>query len=330
MRRVGVEHGLALASAFLLVWGTLLLPYSRLLFSEPLNGLLILLSFEAVLSFTLDEKPRIWPAFLWLSLLVLNNAVFAPLYALVSAAVVVRCSKTSREALPRAVAASIVFALASATLWAIYNHARFGSVTQFGYDNGHFTGSPAEGLYALTLSIGRGIVLYSPLTVVGFFFFALAWRDPELEKIRWPLTVFWLGSALYLGLYGKWEFFEGGWCWGPRFLLPFVPVIHVAFPFVLLAAARGGRGAKAMLGVAIATAIGINAWEFLGVYQDFETATFGSGAVPYRLSVFVPEYSALLHNWSLRAAADRLPQFFAAAAIGYVLLRWTSRRWGPS
>jgi hypothetical protein len=77
----------------------------------------------------------------------------------------------------------------------------------------------------------------------------------------------------------------------------------------------------------IASGIMVNAYEFLGVYEQYERATFGSGSLPYAYSVFFPVYSPLLNNWSLAAALHRLPQFIAVAVLSYFLLCIVPLRW---
>ena len=70
----------------------------------------------------------------------------------------------------------------------------------------------------------------------------------------------------------------------------------------------------------------VNAAEDLGTWKDWEKATFGSGAVDYRRSVFEPRYAAILHSVEAARLARRLPLFLAiAGATAYALSKRVSQ-----
>ena len=130
----------------------------------------------------------------------------------------------------------------------------------------------------------------------------------------------------YLVLYATWDSFEGGWCWGPRFLLPFVPVLHLAIPFLASDTRRARRPLLIALALLFVLGFTVNAAEDLGTWKDWEKATFGSGAVDYRRSVFEPRYAALLHSVEPARLARRLPLFLAiAGATAYALSKRASQ-----
>lgn len=222
--RAGASKGAALFGVFTLLFTTLLLPYSRLLFTEPLNALLVLVAASS-------------------ALLVLNGALFAPLAI-----------------------AQIAFGAE------IVRRGRLG-----------------------------------PLAPVAAFYAA--------------------AFAGYLVFYAAWDSFEGGWCWGPRFLLPFVAVLHLAIPVLATGASGWSRAGRLTFALPFAVGFAVNAAEDLGTWKDWEKATFGSGAVDYRRSVFEPRYAALPHSVEAGRAAARLPLFLAiAGASALAFSRLESRR----
>lgn len=105
---------------------------------------------------------------------------------------------------------------------AYYNFHRFGSIleTGYGHEAAQFSTPLLTGLYGLLFSPGRGIVWYSPLFILGVLGFPLFWK-----RMR-PEAIFVSGVFLtFLVFYAYWYMWEGGWCWGPRFLVPTIPLL---------------------------------------------------------------------------------------------------------
>lgn len=325
--RLGAAPRDALPSAGLLLFGTFLLPYSRLLFSEPLYGLLFLLALEALVPASNGEKPALLTLPFLLSLLSLANPVFLPLLPAGAGLLVFRLVRDGRRSEARhAALAALLCGVATAAAWALYNLGRYGRPLEFGYAGESFGTPLLTGLRGLIFSIGRGLAVYSPLTFLAALSIPFLLRLPAPPSRRLVLGAA-LGAWLtYLVVYARWDSFEGGWCWGPRFLLPFVPALHLAVPFLLARARGAGLARRGALGVVVLAALCVNAWEYLGVYQEWERSTFLSGAVDYKRSVFEPAFAAILHGWSADAALRRLPTFLAASVLCLAPLAWLARR----
>lgn len=141
---------------------------------------------------------------------------------------------------------------AGVVLFLGYNYLRYGEWFNFGYPGEGFTGNLAVGLYGLLFSFGKGLILFAPITI-----FCIAWfmfKHREMEPLhRYLFTTSLISFVCYLIVYAKWGSWHGGWCWGPRFLLPFVPLIHIIFPFLWKSASRDNR----MLSVGILLALGL-------------------------------------------------------------------------
>ena len=87
------------------------------------------------------------------------------------------------------------------------------------------------------------------------------------------------------------------------------------------------RRAKATFALVFVLGFAVNAAEDLGVWRDFEKATFLAGSVDYRRSVFEPRYAALLNSVEAGRAAASLPLFLAVAgASAFAFSRMAARR----
>ena len=329
-RRTLRSEGLPASRIFLgiatLLFTTLLLPYTRLLFTEPLDALLILVSASALAALARGGTGGL-PLASASALLFLNGAVFGPLAAAqVAAGVFLAGRRSGRRAALRVLAAGGASLSAACLVWALYNRARYGDVLRFGYEGVGFHTPLEVGLRGLLASIGRGIVLYSPPTVLALAGYLALRKDRRWGGVKPVLALYAAAFGSYLLLYAAWDSFEGGWCWGPRFLLPFVPVLHLAIPFLVLRARTWSVAGKAVFVLPFLLGFAVNAVEDLGAWRDFEKTTFGDGSVDYRRSVFEPDYAAILHAAPMERAAVRLPQFLAISGAGLLLLRGLARR----
>lgn len=128
-----------------------------------------------------------------------------------------------------------------------HNALRFGDPLQTGYAGEGFTTPPWQGVAGLLISPGRGALVIAPPLLLS----AILW--PRLRRASPALAGFlapgW-GAALLF--YGAWWAWDGGWCWGPRFLVPLIPLSMV--PLALVPAGRAWRGSVIAL-VALGAAI---------------------------------------------------------------------------
>src|SRR5262245_6248845 len=136
------------------------------------------------------------------------------------------------------------FALGVAVVLALlYNDLRFGSW----YENGRFRflqshrqhppflGHPIAGVLTLVVSPGKSVFLYCPPLILGLLGIAhLYRRRPQLA-----LTVV-VASTILVLFISCISFVGGDWCWGPRYLVPLLPLWALAFPF-LSERIRAGR-----------------------------------------------------------------------------------------
>jgi hypothetical protein len=208
---------------------------------------------------------------------------------------------------------------ATGACWIAWDVARYGSPFQPGYAGEGFTTPVLKGLYGLLASPGRGLIWYSAPTAVAATLCATAVRKARAAGFRDAVVL--AGFIAYLLLYASWGSFEGGWCWGPRFLLPFVPLLHVSL-LPLLARAR------ALFVVTGLCGFFVNAWEYSTEWQKWEKATFGDGAIDYSKSVFDVHFVSALHGFAGKASVALFLQFLGVAALTSGLLFVAVRRRG--
>jgi hypothetical protein len=103
-------------------------------------------------------------------------------------------------------------------LWIIaiawYNHYRFGGITDFGYTESSLTLSMPLNFLGLLFSPGKGLILYSPLVVIGALGMPRLWRAD-----RWlaaALLLFFLSLTAVAAASTYW----GDEVWGPRYIVP--------------------------------------------------------------------------------------------------------------
>lgn len=118
-----------------------------------------------------------------------------------------------------------------------HNQIKTGSIWNTGYKipNGVFSGDLWAGLYSFLLSTGKSVFLYSPPLVLVPFALGTAWQKKRAET---TLLLAILGVAFLWN--AKFRHWHGDYCWGPRHLVPFVPVaLLLLIPWLAEALGRG-------------------------------------------------------------------------------------------
>lgn len=101
------------------------------------------------------------------------------------------------------------------------NHSKFGLFTFIGYsDISNFHGSMLEGLYGNLISVGRSVFIYSPPLVIAMFYFKDFLKENKNEAV-FSIAV----SLLFVFYYSKLVDWQGGMCWGNRYLLILIPFL---------------------------------------------------------------------------------------------------------
>lgn len=178
-----------------------------------------------------------------------------------------------------------------AVLALLYNEARTGSPFGSGYGRqataAAFTTPILVGLYGLLLSSGKGVLWFAPLTALVPGSLAPAWR-------RFAPLTFGITSALafVLLMYSQFEHWAGDGSWGPRYLVPFIPL---ALALVVAAHAQtpwGGRPRRILVGTLAALGLLV---QLGGVGIYFGAQMREAGDYPYTKALNDPSFMAESH-----------------------------------
>ncbi len=215
-----LSAGLGLAYALCtMVW-----PYSGTYFGEPLIALLILLAVYAAYA-ARDRRHAL--AWLIVAGTSLGLAVFIrERSAIMIPPFIVYVYLCHRRVLWRGWTAFFAPLLVLAGIIGLLNLSRYGSPLTFGFSalqHTSFSTPLVLGLYGLLISPGKGLLLYNPIAWVGFIGLAIMFRTRRREAILFALVI--LAELLFFAVY---EFWTGGWNWGPRYIMPVLPLLVLA------------------------------------------------------------------------------------------------------
>jgi hypothetical protein len=317
IKKMGVDDNVSLLSTFLLFWATFLLPYGGGLYSEPLSALLLLISFyyfytAPATSYVSNNRKN----FLCLGLLILNGFIFVVYFALMMAYVIwasrVRRNDSS-EAWRVTLEGSLIL-MVSVAMFLSYNYYRYGEFFNFGYQGEGFTGNWLVGMYGLMFSSGKGLLVFSPLTLLCILYFIL--KNHQMESWqRYVVGTSLISFVCYWLIYSRWDAWHGGMCWGPRFLLPFVPLIHLMFPMLLKSISSGNKAFRVGLVLAVAWAVGVNLLNYLDPFASVPSDAMTVTAKEFGQRFLIPEESVVFKVWNIGILSWESLKFLAVLGL---------------
>lgn len=291
-RKLGYGDFEALAVSLAAGTATPLWPYAKTFFSEPLAGLGLL---GAVLSLICLRGSRRLAfsllAGISLGVVLLSKYIFAlffPLFAWLKLRFELEISPARHLVSWAIFLAPQALALLFLAIW---NWLRYEDFFNTGFlPQESFSAVWWQGILGLTLSPGKGLVWYAPLLLllpsVGLQFHR---RHREISILIASL----LGGSVLL--FGKWFMWHGGDCWGPRFLIPLLPLL--ALP--LAEAFRNFR----LRPIAFALVFAGIVIQVPGIFVPFglyRELTEAKGIPLYAPETFFnPTLSPLILSWSL-------------------------------
>jgi hypothetical protein len=329
--RLGFEPRVALAVTCLLGLATLTWTYAASFFQHPLETLLLLASVYTVLANRERWRARhaavagmcfAFGVFVRVSLLLLLPALLAYV-VVVAARRRLDQSAGGGPTWPRQVIAALLHpgALRSAAAFSLpviavlgadlaLNAARFGTpwLLHAGAQEEGFSNPLVYGLYGYLVTPGRSVLIYSPplvMAVLGFRQFAREQR--ELALLSGAIF------SVYLVVYSKFTSWDGGWSFGPRYLVATLPLLLLPVGYAL--ATRAGRllaGALGVAGVAV---------QILGLSVNV-SAVYWS----WRLTRLSPD-DAYLYVPAISAIPTHLRALLAGRDVDLWLV-WVWRRFG--
>lgn len=281
LREIGYSPRVALAATAAAAVASPLWVYAKDFFAEPLAALGLLMfalfleraaasaSWRAALASGAGLGISILARFAHLALLPLALLVVA--HALAEP----RLGRRRAWRLGISMALGLALFLAVGAWW---NWLRFGAVLASGYGDELqlWTTPPLLGLRGLLLSPGRGLLPHFPLLLLALAMTPGAWR----RSARWTAFA-WGTLAVLLAVYCRWHGWDGGWCWGPRFLVPAVPLLAlVVAPFFAASGLGPWRRVAGYVLLALSAVV-----SFAGTvvsYTDFDQALrHAGGPLPY-------------------------------------------------
>jgi len=153
-------------------------------------------------------------------------------------------------------------------VWAAYDVLRFGAPWRLGYPGQPFNHPFLLGLYGLVASPSRGLLIYAPLVVVAVWGARIAWRRDRLMAGCGATLL-----ALRILFYSPWWAWYGGGGWGPRLLVPAMPVLFIGVLELVRSWPRLVFVARAFVGVVATMSVIV---QVIGASVDAQAAALNS------------------------------------------------------
>ncbi len=301
-------------TALALGFGTLIWPYSKFGFSATLTGWCLAAGvYASWVGVRLDRRRLVAWGGVWLACAFLTRHEMAAAAVLVAAWIVFETRRDWRLLAGRIAWLGAPLAVAL-SFWLWYNFIRFGNPFETGnlgtdpdLDQYFAFGQSIVGIRGLLFSPGRSLFIYAPLTFAGVLAFpAFARRDRSTAVLFAAIFV------SLLVLYGSLRYWDGLRGYGPRYLVPVLPLLII--PLVWWLEPGNGRWRRALLWV-VALSVVI---QLPGVVVDFSKVS-----IAYARAKGDYSRDAKIDNWhesslvlDTRAAISAVPRNVRHLVLG--------------
>ncbi|MGQ9584084.1 MAG: ArnT family glycosyltransferase [Anaerolineae bacterium] len=180
-----------------------------------------------------------------------------------------------------------------ASLVAAYNTYCWGSPLASGYPDAEWNVPFLLGMWGQLFSPGKSVFLYTPWLVAAFVGWALEWKRSKALAVL--VTALWVA---YLAFHASYQYWTGGWNWGPRLLLPVLPLAAVGL--ASLWESRQVRGARILVVVLFLAGFLIQLPAVLvshSRYLVLLSERVGEGF--YVRSLYEPALSPVVNQWPM-------------------------------
>jgi hypothetical protein len=241
--QLGIAPNISLMAAGILALATPLAAYSGWLFSEPLAAAL-LLGAAAMLFATPQGTPIHLARALGAGALLGATIWVRPTHVIVVPIFLIALLVREREMGRNAAAAVAIAAGVGVALLLWRNAYLHGSPVEFGYPTAAEGGKAlntfqtplATGLLGFLVSPGKSIFLFSPPILLAMLGLPRLWRRDR--GLAFAAAAAPIAYLLFFATYTQWE---GGYCYGPRYLVPALALLGLGVGPALEGASRNTR-----------------------------------------------------------------------------------------
>ncbi len=291
----------ALLAALVCGVGTTVWPYARLFFAESITAATFTLAVAWLIIPQNLKTCHVFAASLLMGLALISRA-----HTLIFAATLIypilRRATNSRQQIHFLAIYSTAFIIGGG-VWLLHNWLRFGNMFITGYEGETFSTNPLIGIVGLLVTPGKSVFLYAPPLILSALLFP---RQRRKAPILGQTLL--LSTILALVFYGAWWAWHGGWVWGPRFLVPLMPLWCVGWallpskPHWLVVAA-----------VLFCVGVGV---QYIGTFTNinpayttaFEGAPSSDDKTHYAMIHYHLDYSPLVAGWRRAQGGNTEPQ----------------------
>lgn len=223
-QRLGASPRLVLGLTLGLGLGSLCLVYARSSYGEALQTLL--LTWFVDLTLSVSEQPsrrRLLLGGLCVGLLLNAKLVYAAVVPIGLGYFLLSQRHAGLWRNVRALLWPLLGALPGLLVLLAHNYVKTGHPLHTGYQSGQlglFDGSLLAGLFGLLLSPGKGLLWFSPTLWLSVLGLGLALRTQR--PLTWLVL---LMAAVVTAISAKYPVWHGGYCFGPRYLVPLIPML---------------------------------------------------------------------------------------------------------
>jgi len=210
-RHLGASAAGAWLAAVSFCIATVALAYGRTFYAEPL--LAFLTAGAVYFAFGLSTR-RVSYASLFAALAMLAKPTGILVGPVLAVYLLLKRAPLRRCLLP------LMGTAAGFTLFAAFNVMRFGHPLDFGIRSPFQLAYLPAGVAGLIASPGYGLLWYCPTTVLAIFGFRAARKEKKFEALS-VAAVF----SGFLVLHSALPYWFAAWSWGPRYLVPAVPLL---------------------------------------------------------------------------------------------------------
>jgi hypothetical protein len=302
IRQLGYSESSAVWTSLLWAFGTLAFPYSSSLFHQVIATLLMVY----VVRFAFAEQ--IVPT-------IIVTALLASVQLTLAAAVLPLAFRDGWKPNRRSLIGLLLGILFGFGLHVFTNWLRLDHWLHGAYETETFTTPTFVGFVGLFFSSGKGLLWFAPLAFAGMLMLLpFAHRRPEIGR---PLLFAVVCHCLVVIHWWAWH---GSLSWGPRLLLPVMPLMMIPVADFLDRRMEFVVWQRRLLGSAAAVSIAINVWAATQPMIEFLERIPAASMSEW---MFVPSLGPLLNSLAPPRLSTPTWLFFTAFAV-LLVLAWVT------